>query len=80
MTLIQNNLGEFVEPEPPMRHLKLKKEKAPEEKLRDMEAVARKIQERNAWLEKRWQSVVHENAELYEKIQRLEMELERTRR
>ena len=78
--LIKNNLGEFVDDEPPHRHLKLKREKTPEEKLKDMEAACRKVQERNVWLEKRWHSVVHENAELYERIQRLEMELERTRR
>ena len=80
MNLIMNDLGEFVDDEPPHKHLKLKRAKTPEEKLKDMETVCRKVQERNAWLEKRWHEVVNENARLYEKIQRLEMELERTTR
>ena len=37
MALIMNDLGEFVDDEPPMKHLKLKRAKTPEEKLRDME-------------------------------------------
>ena len=67
--LIQNDMGEFVEPPEHPKHLKLRSEA---EKLAEQ---VKALEERNAWLAEHYQEVVHENAELNAKVYRLEREL-----